>query len=98
MYALNSLFVLFIINFSPAARTKATDEKFVKLREVYQKLRGEHIQLLRDSGETHKQLQQIEKEQQAAEEQRKVSDIYDSHYCITIADRLPNFTTPITEI
>ena len=42
--------------FSPA-RVKASEEKFVKLREVYSKLRNEHIQLLRTEGEGRKKLQ-----------------------------------------
>lgn len=40
-----------------AARVKASEEKFVKLREVYSKLRNEHIQLLRTEGEGRKKLQ-----------------------------------------
>ena len=39
------------------ARVKASEEKFVKLREVYTKLRTEHIQLLRTEGEGRKKLQ-----------------------------------------
>lgn len=39
------------------ARVKASEEKFVKLREVYSKLRNEHIQLLRTEGEGRKKLQ-----------------------------------------
>ena len=38
-------------------RVKASEEKFVKLREVYSKLRNEHIQLLRTEGEGRKKLQ-----------------------------------------
>lgn len=55
-----------------AARTKASEEKFVKLREVYQKLRSEHIVLLRTNGESQKQLQSVEKEKSTAEEEVKV--------------------------
>ena len=43
------------------ARAKEAEKKFTQLREVYQKLRGDHIQLLRQSGETKKQLATIEK-------------------------------------
>ena len=43
--------------FSHLARVKASEEKFVKLREVYSKLRNEHIQLLRTEGEGRKKLQ-----------------------------------------
>ena len=39
------------------ARVKASEEKFVKLRDVYTKLRTEHIQLLRTEGEGRKKLQ-----------------------------------------
>ena len=42
---------------SHLARVKASEEKFVKLREVYSKLRNEHIQLLRTEGEGRKKLQ-----------------------------------------
>ena len=43
------------------ARAKAADEKFTKLREVYQKLRTEHISLLRTNGEISKKLLTTEK-------------------------------------
>ena len=39
------------------ARVNASEEKFVKLKEVYSKLRNEHIQLLRTEGEGRKKLQ-----------------------------------------
>lgn len=42
-------------------RAKAADEKFTKLREVYQKLRSEHITLLRTNGEVSKKLITAEK-------------------------------------
>lgn len=54
------------------ARAKAADEKFVKLREVYQKLRAEHISLLRTNGETQKKLQSLVKEHEETEAERKV--------------------------
>lgn len=43
------------------ARVKASEEKFVKLRDVYSKLRNEHIQLLRTEGEGRKKLQKADK-------------------------------------
>lgn len=57
------------------ARAKAADEKFVKLREVYQKLRGEHIVLLRTNGETQKKLQTVEKAMVDAEGETKVDSV-----------------------
>lgn len=54
------------------ARAKAADEKFVKLREVYQKLRGEHITLLRTNGENQKKLLAVEKAKMDAEGEAKV--------------------------
>lgn len=54
------------------ARAKAADEKFVKLREVYQKLRAEHIDLLRTNGETQKKLLTVEKAKMDAEGEAKV--------------------------
>ena len=56
-----------------AARAKAADEKFVKLREVYQKLRGEHITLLRTNGENQKKLLVVEKAKMDVEGEAKVS-------------------------
>lgn len=53
------------------ARAKAADEKFVKLREVYQKLRGEHITLLRTNGENQKKLLTVEKAKMDAEGEAK---------------------------
>ena len=35
-------------------KNKSTEEKFVKLKEVYQKLREEHIALLRQKAEVDK--------------------------------------------
>jgi len=52
------------------ARSKAAEEKFVKLREVYQKLRSEHIVLLRTNGETQKKIQTTENSAQEAEAER----------------------------
>ena len=57
------------------ARAKAADEKFVKLREVYQKLRGEHIVLLRTNGETQKKLLTTEKVMVDIEGEAKVDSI-----------------------
>lgn len=54
------------------ARSKAAEEKFVKLREVYQKLRTEHITLLRTDGEVQKKLQTAEKTAQEMEADQKV--------------------------
>ncbi len=55
-------------------RARASEEKFSKLREVYQKLRGEHIQLLRTDGEVKKTVQSMEAERMEAEDQRKVQE------------------------
>ena len=54
------------------ARSKAAEDKFVKLREVYQKLRTEHITLLRTDGEVQKKLQTVEKSAQEMEADQKV--------------------------
>ncbi|KAL5477182.1 hypothetical protein EMCRGX_G023936 [Ephydatia muelleri] len=51
------------------AQTKMVEEKFAKLREVYQKLRTDHIQLLRENGETQKKLKAVD----AQMEQREAS-------------------------
>ena len=61
---------------SSLARAKAADEKFVKLREVYQKLRSEHIVLLRTNGETQKNLQSAEKDKSGMEEEVKVREMW----------------------
>lgn len=45
------------------------EEKFAKLREVYQKLRTDHIQLLRENGETQKKFKTLD----AQMEQREAS-------------------------
>ena len=58
------------------ARAKAADEKFVKLREVYQKLRGEHIVLLRTNGESQKKLLTIEKAKMDVEGTAMVHVLY----------------------
>lgn len=58
----------------PSERAKASEEKFVKLREVYQKLRTEHIVLLRTNGESQKTLQTKEKEQSSMEGEVKVRE------------------------
>ncbi len=55
-----------------SARAKANEEKFVKLRDVYQKLRSEHIVLLRTNGEAQKRLQTTEKESTTKDDQAKV--------------------------
>ena len=49
------------------------DEKFTKLREVYQKLRQEHIVLLRSNGEAQKSLQKAETAVEEANTKRRVS-------------------------
>ncbi|XP_076029660.1 huntingtin interacting protein 1 isoform X3 [Oratosquilla oratoria] len=41
------------------AKKKAAEEKFLKMKEVYQKLRDEHIQLIRGKAEVDKQLQVV---------------------------------------
>ena len=61
---------------SCSARMKAADEKFVKLREVYQKLRGEHITLLRTNGDNQKKLLAAEKAKMDAEGESKVGHIW----------------------
>ena len=58
------------------ARAKAADEKFVKLREVYQKLRGEHIVLLRNNGEIQKKLLSVEKAKMDTEGEAQVGLIW----------------------
>jgi hypothetical protein len=58
--------------FPPSARAKASEEKFSKLREVYQKLRSEHIVLLRTNGEAQKTLQVKEKEKSTMDDEVKV--------------------------
>ena len=62
--------------YTRSARAKAMDEKFVKLREVYQKLRGEHITLLRTNGENQKKLLTVEKAKMDAEGEAKVGLIW----------------------
>lgn len=46
----------------------------MKLRDVYQKLRNEHIVLLRTNGEAHKNLQVKDKENSSMEDEIKVSE------------------------
>ena len=53
-------------------RATAAEEKFSKLREVYQKLRTEHITLLRKSSETQQQLQTAASSITDREEETKV--------------------------
>ena len=47
----------------------------MKLREVYQKLRGEHIILLRTNGETQKKLLTAEKAMVDTEGEAKVDSV-----------------------
>ena len=49
----------------------------MKLREVYQKLRGEHIVLLRSNGEVQKKLLTVEKDRVDAEGEARVSHVLD---------------------
>ena len=49
------------------------EQKFTQLREVYQKLRNEHIQLLRSNGETQKKLNKAESDLLKEETTRLVS-------------------------
>ena len=65
----------YIVSSHTSARAKAADEKFVKLREVYQKLRGEHIVLLRSNGEAQKKLLTVEKAKVDVEGEAKVSSL-----------------------
>ncbi len=53
-------------------RASAAEEKFSKLREVYQKLRSEHITLLRKSGDQAKLLAVANKSVTEHEDQVKV--------------------------
>ncbi len=53
-------------------RASAAEEKFSKLREVYQKLRSEHITLLRKSSEQTKQLSTVTQTVTEHEDQAKV--------------------------
>ena len=55
------------------ARAKEAEQKFSQLREVYQKLRGDHIQLLRQNGESKKQLAVAEKSVNDEKDERKVN-------------------------
>lgn len=71
----SSIAVLCLAPPSPPVRAKSSEEKFVKLREVYQKLRTEHIVLLRTNGETQKSFQSVEKEKTGMEEEVKVRKI-----------------------
>lgn len=48
------------------------EEKFAKLREVYQKLRTDHIQLLRENGETQKKLKAVDAQMEQREASAKV--------------------------
>ncbi|CAI7993005.1 Huntingtin-interacting protein 1 [Geodia barretti] len=62
------------------ARVNASEERFVKLKEVYSKLRNEHIQLLRTEGEGRKKLQVTTKkvdqvEKKAEEEADRVTQL-----------------------
>lgn len=41
-------------------RTKAVEQKFTQLKDIYQKLRNEHVQLLRTNGDTQKKLHETE--------------------------------------
>lgn len=53
-------------------RAKLAEEKFKKLREVYQKLRTEHITLLRTNGDTQQQINTATKTIAEEEDKRKV--------------------------
>ena len=57
-------------------RIKASEQKFSHLREVYQKLRTEHITLLRSNGETQKKLTKTEKDLLNEETSRMVRAVY----------------------
>ncbi|XP_019848785.1 PREDICTED: huntingtin-interacting protein 1-like isoform X2 [Amphimedon queenslandica] len=41
-------------------RTKAVEQKFTQLKDIYQKLRNEHVQLLRTNGDAQKKLRETE--------------------------------------
>ena len=72
----------------PPARSKAAEEKFVKLREVYQKLRSEHIVLLRTNGETQKKIQATENSAQEAEAERMVGHAMSVCFSVCFSVRL----------
>lgn len=55
-----------------AEKTKAIEQKFTQLKDIYQKLRNEHIQLLRTNGETQKKLNQTETKLLQEEEEKTV--------------------------
>ena len=55
-----------------AEKTKAVEQKFTQLKDIYQKLRNEHIQLLRTNGETQKKLNQTETKLLQEEEEKTV--------------------------
>lgn len=56
-----------------AEKTKAVEQKFTQLKDIYQKLRNEHIQLLRTNGETQKKLNQTETKLLQEEEEKTVN-------------------------
>ena len=70
MLLLHAVIVRFVAS---VARAKEAEQKFSQLRDVYQKLRGDHIQLLRQNGETKKQLATIENSVKDEKEERKVN-------------------------
>ena len=76
------------------ARSKAAEDKFVKLREVYQKLRTEHITLLRTDGEVQKKLQTVEKSAQEMEADQKVRNSPPSIFHPPLPLSLPFFLPP----
>ena len=53
----------------------------MKLREVYQKLRSEHIVLLRTNGESQKRLQGVDQEKANMEEEIKVCGVLVMRKC-----------------
>lgn len=55
------------------ARAEEAHQKFSQLRDVYQKLRGDHIQLLRVNGDIKKKLESTDKSIKDEGEARKVS-------------------------
>ena len=70
------------------ARAKASEQKFVQLKEVYAKLRNEHISLLRNSAETQKKLATAEHNMQEGDKKRLVSvgresASHDDHMTVT---------------
>ncbi|GMR41976.1 hypothetical protein PMAYCL1PPCAC_12171 [Pristionchus mayeri] len=53
------------------ARTKASEEKFAKLKGVYEKFRGEHLAALQKLGDLQKRMEEVERERMDREEEKR---------------------------